>query len=594
MSRKTDWALPIIVVAILVPLGAWQHLSFSWDVGEFAFFKNAYDEDSYALFPYLSHATRLDRVLSTFLLHIIRTVAGGSFDAVFIVADTILPAMAFVATYYLTAQLFRTTEARACWALLILFAPDLLSLGSTTSLTASYFPLISFKGLFGQSGETLVPPIDTTYLNILRTFEPQLAYVVGFTFAALLIRFTLNRNAFATKRSVLLLAAIQCLLLITYSLVGYPLILLELYAALILLAAGFYTRAFILTAFFGISLAIIVTAASITLQDKGFVFASRMPSVSTGTIGSGLLSILVLIALWARGFNDRALWLALGFSGMPALLMNQQILTGVMVSAKDWERYINHPMLAIGAAIVCSFFASTRPSEIDGASKPARTPRIVATFAASAILFFVYDSAQKTIEGWTSINVDSLAMTRAIDAASDQISPNAVLVLDAPSLAPLIAVRRGGKRGFLIDYTDVFLDFIPAFDMTNFKITEHGFRMFTYWRLSGLSPMDAERQLRSEATSGAGFYSAFFFSICDYWYPCSDNRAIKTPLIEKLIDVVIDRYRQFLCQYTLKTGTRYLLVTTAADLGRFGLNFNSIPIACSMAGNVKACVFPQN
>jgi hypothetical protein len=582
------------VVTFLVYLGAWQHLSFSWHVGEFAFFKNAYDEDSYALFPYLLHTTRLDRALSTLLLHVIRTATGGTFDAVFIIADTLLPAMAFCASYCLTAQLFRTIEMRVFWALLIVFAPDLFSLGSSTSLTSVFFPLAWFKSLFGALGETLVPPIDTSYLNILRTFEPQLAYVVGFTFAALLIRFTLGKETIPTRGSVMALTVVQCLLLTTYSPVGYPLILLELYAASILLVVGLRRRALILMLLFGISLLIVMFAASLTLTSQNFVFASRMPSISTGTIGSVLLSSVILTALWVRNLNDRTLWVAFGFAGMPALLMNQQVLSGLMVSTKDWERYINHPLLVIGAAIFCSSFAATRHfGIIGGAPGTARGLKIAAIIATSAILFFAFNSAQKTVAGWTSINVDSLAMARAIDAGSNQITPNVFLVLDTPSLAPLIAVRRGGKRGFLIDYTDVFLDLVPTFDLANFKITEHGLRMFTYWRLSGISPSEAERQLRKETASRAGFYSAFFFNICDYWYPCTDNRAVKTALIGKLIGLVIDRYRRFLSQPSLESGTRYFLVTTAASLGDFKPSFNSTPISCGAAENVKACVFSQ-
>lgn len=281
-------------------------------------------------------------------------------------------------------------------------------------------------------------------------------------------------------------------------------------------------------------------------------------------------------------------WVALGFSGMPALLMNQQILTGLMVSTRDWERYINHPLLAIGAAIFCGTFAATRSF-----GYVQKSYRIAAVIAAATILLFVFDSGRRTSAGWTSINVNSLAMARAIDAASDQLAPHVVLVLAEPSLAPLIAVRRGGKRGYLIDYTDVFLDLVPTSDLTDFKITEHGVRMYTYWKLSGTSPADVEQLLREEAATRAGYYSAFFFNICDYWYPCSDNRAVKTHLIEQLIGVVVDRYRQLLSKPLAEATTHYLLVTTEKDLGCFKSNFNPTPIASAAAADVRAYVFRQ-
>ncbi|WP_319797368.1 hypothetical protein [Nitrobacter sp.] len=569
-------------MTFLVLLGAWQHLYFSWHVGEIVFFKNAYDEDSYALFSFLQTSVRLDRMLSTLLIKAIRATAGGSFDAGFIIADTILPALAFLASYFLTTRLFRKVEIRVFWALIILFAPDLFSLGNSLSITSDFLPLTSFKSLFGALGETLVPPIDTSYLNIFRTFEPQLAYVVGFTFAALLIRFTLG-EAF-TWSKVGFLAAAQFLLLLSYSIIGYPLLLLELYAALILLVVGSARKGFILVSLFVISLVIVVLSASVTLNNQNLTFSSRLPTISTSVLGSVLLCLLILLSLWRRKFEDRTLWLALGIAGMPLLLMNQQIVTGLMVSTKEWERYINHPLLAIGFAVFWSSFSAKQSN---------KWSRHAAIIASGAILVFAFDTSRRQLGAWMSTNTDSLAMARAINVASSRLSPNVRLILANPSLAPLIAVRRGGKRGFLVDYTDVFLDPVPSFDLTNFKVLEYGFRVFEYWKLSGTTPIDAERLLRKEAAGRTGYYSAFFFNICDYWYPCSDNRAVKTELIQQLIAVVINRYREFLSSATPEPSTRYLLVTTERDPGSFHHSFNPIPVASGSAGDTKAYVFEQ-
>lgn len=582
MLRRPDWRLPTVVMTFLVLLGAWQHLNFSWNVGEVVFFKNSYDEDSYALFSFLQDSARLDRILSTLLIKAIRVTAGGSFDAGFIIADTILPALAFLASYFLTACLFRRVEIRVLWALVILFAPDLFSLGNSLSITSYFLPLASFKSLFGALHETLVPPIDTSYLNIFRSFEPQLAYVVGFTFAALLIRFTLH-DAF-TWTKVGLLAAVQCLLLLSYSIIGYPLLLLELYAASNLLVVGSARKGFILVSLFVISVVIVVFSASVTLNNQNLTFSSRLPTISTSVLGSTLLCLLILLWLWRRKFEVRTLWLALGIAGMPLLLMNQQIVTGLMVSTKEWERYINHPLLVIGFAVFWSSFSAKQSNKW---SRPA------AIIASGAILVFAFDTSRRQLGAWTSLNTDSMAMARAIDAVSNRLSPNVRLILDNPSLAPLIAVRREGKKGFLVDYTDVFLHPVPSLDLTNFKVREYGFRVFEYWKLSGTTPIDAEGLLQKEAAGRSGFYSAFFFNICDFWYPCSDNRAVKTELIQQLISVVIDRYREFLSSAVLEPNMRYLLVATEKNLGSFKRSFNPIPVASGLAGDTRAYVFEQ-
>ncbi len=274
--RQIDWLLPCLVALALVGIGAWQHVGFSMEAGELAFFKNAYDEDTYALFTVLSDQIRLDRLLSAWLTLGFRNWTG-DYDLAYVLADALLPAAAFVSCWYLVGRLYRTAEYMVFWALLILFSPDLFSLGSAASPTARLYAFSSFKALFGDMASVLVPPIETSYLNILRSFEPQLAYVAGFLFVGLLLRVVLTETGRTRWGVLVLLGLSHCLVLVTYSIVNYPLLALEFYAALILFVAGSRLAASVLLAYFLISMAVVAYSASLVLDGPNLVVASHLP-----------------------------------------------------------------------------------------------------------------------------------------------------------------------------------------------------------------------------------------------------------------------------------------------------------------------------
>jgi hypothetical protein len=587
--RQIDWLLPCLVALALIGIGVWLHIGFSLEAGELVFFKNAYDEDTYALFTVLSDQIRLDRLLSAWLTVAFRNWTGG-YDLAFVLADAFLPAAAFVSCWYLVGRLYRAAEYRVFWALLILFSPDLFSLGSAASPTARLYAFSSFKAIFGDLGSVLVPPIETSYLNILRSFEPQLAYVAGFLFVGLLVRVVLTETGRPHWGALVSLGLAHCLILVTYSIVSYPLLALEFYAALILFVAGSLIAASVLLAYFLVSLAIVVYSASLVLDGPNLVVASHLPSIGTSTIGAVGLCLVIAFTLVKYWFSGRRLWLALGFAGLPVVLINQQVITGVMVSNKDWERYINHPLLLIGAAI---FFSDPYFRTINPQPAVRLSLRVVSALLVLGMLIFAVDGTLKTRDYWISLNDKSLAIARAIEARPDLLGGDTQLLLDETSLAPLVAIRNGSRLNFLIDYTNVFTNWIPSSTEASYRVPKTGVEMFEYWRLSAKTPEAVEELLRSEAQSRAGFYSGFFFNLCDYWYPCTDNRAVKSELIQVLIGKVVEAYEAYLSDHTDGGEEHYLLITTTPVPGPFDRNFSPVPVASASAGQAVAYVFEQ-
>jgi hypothetical protein len=143
---------------LLVVLGAWQHVYFSRSVGELAFFKNGYDEDTYFLVPFGLAGWRLDRLLSGAIATSLIALFKGSYSSALITFDTIFPPAIFAATYFAGGALFRDKLARTLFALVLMFSSDLFSLGSAASYPGPMLTLTRFAHIVG---EARVPPIET-------------------------------------------------------------------------------------------------------------------------------------------------------------------------------------------------------------------------------------------------------------------------------------------------------------------------------------------------------------------------------------------------------------------------------------------------
>jgi hypothetical protein len=566
-------AVGVIVLTMLL-LGAWQHLQFSLRVGELAWFKNAYDEDTYILLANGLSAPRLDRFLSDGIARLFLSTLGGSPAAALVAFDLVFPPLIFLAAYFVASRLFKNLGPRILFSLLLMFGGDLFSLGNSASYMTSIVSLQDFKAVIDLFGQNLVPPIETSYLNIVRSPEPQVVYVVGFLFAGLLIEIVRSGGRGIRPAIWLVFAATQFLLTLSYSFVSLPLLMVEAFAVFVLLARRSFRAAALLAVLCALSIAAMAIAyAGVDAEGSRF-FASRLPSISTAVLGACVVLGVAVVQLWKRGFADRVLWLVVGFAGLPIALMNQQLLTGVMISTRDWERYINHPAMMIGLGILLS-----RLETVEGGTMLKRAHRWAAPLAAALSLIIALSLNQST-SFWHAPNARTLAMTKAIEAAPNELD-GWTLVLEEPGLAPSLAVRRGGRRDALIDYTDVVLDWIPSSEHAEFRLTRHGEALFEYWRLLGLSNTEAANILQTEVDARGGYYSAFFFNICDYWYPCTDNRAVRTDEITALLPEVIASYERYRGQPPERLGgRRYAFVTTGTTATRLNEEiFDPAPVS---------------
>ena len=455
-----------------------------------------------------------------------------SYNITLMVLDTLLPPLIFLAAYYAGAALFAKFSTRSLFALVLIFATDLFSLGRVASYPGPFPTLNQFKALVGDA---FVPPLETSYLGLYRSPEPQVSYVIGFLFIGLILRIVL-RDAKTTQREVVKLSIVQMSLMLCYALVSYPLVFVEGLAAIILLISGRRQDAIILgVLFFGSIIAAFAFGWMTVGSSAGLLFSSRLPVVTVGVILAFALTIVFLYLLLRSGRADRWLMTGLAFSGMPLALTNQQLLTGLMVSAREWERYVDLPFVVVAAGILVSHARWRLSWQIPAVA-----------LGTVVVVGFVLASSIRTYKLWLSDNLKTLAITRAVAAADKNLTDDTLLVFDEPEYAPLVEARLGRPLHALLNYTDVFKSPIPS--TPGFSPTLLADALFEYSKQTAVTPAAAMEILQHEARQRAGFYSGFIFNVCEYWYPCTDGRAVKTEKIVATLPSVVMSYTNFLAK----------------------------------------------
>lgn len=564
-------------------LALWPHAMLSTQVGEVAFFKNGFDEDTYALYPFGIGAVRLDRLLSGSIIHALTMAMAGSRNLAMIAIDVIAMPAAFLSAYFLSTRFFASNSARLLFALTLVFSSDLLTLGNTAVYAGPFPTLGQFRALFGAAGEFLVPPIDTSYLGLVRSPEPQIAYCVAFLFVAVLLRFAFEGTQSIDWRTAGLLALLTALLTTSYALVGYPLLAIHGFTVIVLAAMRSWGKAaFLGLLFVTVFAALLLATLKVVGGPTGAVFANRLPTITMSLIISVPVLAAIVASLVRRRLQNPRLWLAFAFAGMPIALTNQQLLSGVMVSTRDWERNITMPLLLIGAALWIGEVAI----RVGRSREPWPSVRVGAT----AVLAIAIAVACVRSYGWfLPDNLTSIALARAMEAGNSYVGNDVIAVMDQPGLAPLVRLRMDPAPRILLDYTETFAAPIPHSTEAGFVATPHSQSLFEYWRETGVDPAVASKLLFDEARGRAGYYSGFLFNVCEYWYPCTDNRAVATEEVERQIPSIIVAYEDYLANPPERyKGARFVLLTTEAAGVSRSPRFLPMPTTVGRAGDVSA------
>jgi hypothetical protein len=556
-ALERDWVLALALATIVATLGVLPHLWFGMAAGELGWFKSAYDEDTYARLL-LSGQIRVDRGVSFVALNALYILSGGRLDAAMILADAIFPFLAALAAFTLATRLVEGARARVFVVLLLLFGQESLSFGcgAVTSADAPW-SLAALRAAAAERYPGLIPDYYTSYFSLFRTPEPQVTLVLLFLHLTSLVDLLRRAGGQGAGRALAYLAVSHAVLPWSYAFVAAPLVALEAGLALLLLVGprrreGLRLAAAILpyAAVWGLrALAAAWTPGTFPSATR-HVFRSSAP-ILTPSIAYGCLLLVGYAAttLFARrasrSLSGAALLAPVCFA-LPALLLNQQMASGFMLSTRDFERYGVYPFLVVGGAVLSTRLAGPAAG---------RWARPLIPLLTLVVLAVVVLGQFRVIGAFREANEASLSMARAARAAGD--GPPSRILIEEAAMAPLLATRLFNFRGadgsrpvtFVVDYTDISRLMLPRFGssvpLERASAEFHEGRVFERFARLGFSPAAVRAVLEKEGAeieTGRTFFLHFLFPLSEVWYPLTDGRMTRKQAVLEALDGVVDRY----------------------------------------------------
>jgi hypothetical protein len=553
-----SWPFAALLALFVAVLGVLPHLRFSLLIGEPAFFVSAYDEPAYALWafegggPFLPH-----RWLSSLVLVALSRLGGGGWGIALVLADVLFPAFCALLAWRLAGYVTRRRLLRLVLALGLLFAQELFSLGCWTiwkvqdplgvpTPASVSLDARQLRALAPQWLAALWPDYGAPFLTLFRTPEPQLSLVLLYGLLAILLE--LGDDSLAPRHRRALLAAgltANLLLVGTYFFTASALVAVEAAYGLALAAWGrrdLARRVGALGAIGAVSTLAGVLAFHSGTTAQGYSFSSRLPVVTPSTLAAaaGLLS---LVALRRRPDTAGAgLPLAAACFGAVLLLTNQQLVTGRMISTRDWERWIDYRLAFLGAALVGAWLLRRSRVRLEALYAVAGAGLL----ATGLILVRVQDRVFE--EEFLVTNLKSVALARAVRAVEAGGIRDARVLLEDPGLDLILEARLERRVRHLLDVAPVFerpIDPLQQKDGRWGRRSPFAREAFEYLARRPRAPGAVERLLRAEA-EGGGTFLRFFFDPRDFWNVFTDGRRARPAEVSAEVPGIRADYEAYL------------------------------------------------
>lgn len=527
------------VLVLVAVLGIAPHLWFSVLVGEPTYFKYAFDEDHYASLIAQGEHPTFYRLASSLLMRALIDVSGSVTHALML-ADLLLPPVALLAAWCVARSLFADNRARAVFALGLVFSFDLLSFSnsSVVGVQTTHWP-----SLF-HAPAWLIPNSEQSFLSLYRTPEPQVALPLFLFGQACLIRLLCLRPDATTGRWLPASGLLVASALLPFS---YVMFAVAHFASLAVAASslafarhGRRESLMVFTALCvggGVLMFLVLSADG--PQGGGLLFPSRLPVVAA----SSVLAV-ILVALWSwqwarhRDLRPLAVY-GLACAAFPLLIMNQQVVSGWMIGAKEWERTVNFPLIvmSVGVLLYCSRFS-------------------IRTWVAALVLpgclglmsVILVLATMDTFDAWRDLNLRSVATAALIDETPDLVDGASVVLEDA-GMAGLVALRTVKHPRYVAAFTPLFLNPVSNVGVRSveqhFAGNPHVGRLFEYLYRTETAPDAFIALLTRQAKNLGGFHIAFLFSFLDHWGPASDTRVVRRDVLLQGIPVARRMYEDY-------------------------------------------------
>lgn len=536
-------ATTVAVVGLLLFNPVWTTLRFSGLFGEFLSMQLAYDEPYYfwQLQQEIEQGT-LDinyRLLSK-LPGAVLLWAGASYDVMLTMYGLLMPLLAFAGAVFLAGTWERWSLGRLIWALLILFSFDFLS-GSSRIIDYEP-PAVWLADLVGNPA--LLKPDVLSFFLVHRRPEPQASWIAVFFYWAILLRAFLDG-----RRSTYLVAcATTPLLVFTYVNIAAAAILV--FAALSVCSIVLFKRPIVVP--FALSMAA-ATATCILLYGIGttssvaarMTFHTHMPMLRPSVALALCGLVWAGVAMRRTGIQPPAVAAAVFFA-VPAIVLNQQIVTGLAVMPQNWEVYIDYACIAVGGGLMSGGFLSSFERHRDWR-------QFLPVGLLFLIGFVVVQGAWRNEADWKLDNVRSVLFRDVLAQARARVGTVDAVILPHFFDESLFLTRVPAGTVVLGGYNTMLSKPVPtwandqSFDDHARAASTHFASGFEVLFRSGITPQQLETNMREEMKTGDCWLgSIYFFAQSDCW-PNLQNYT--SPAIRRLpsaVPAVVDLYRRYL------------------------------------------------
>lgn len=519
------------LVSAIVFIGIVPHILFSAIHGEFLHFLGAWDEDFYGLSAVeagIGYAHHPSRFLSGLSLSALYTFFGGSIDGMYIVFDALLPAACILAAYYLAGSLFENKVERSLAALFLILGAEGLSV-SNLVLPPWIANVPTLIQLVPENWQFLFADNRYTFLYLFRSPEPQ--FSTAFLFLALGAMIRVSESAKNPKSVWGALFATALVAPVLYGPVWIAILVAAFSLPLLTLLTGnisHLARMGFVASLYGAS-----TLAWSLYQGEVItspVFESRWPLISMSVLLSVGLCIFIFRERQSFDWSRNLPWLALACAAFPALILNQQVLTGQMIMAQVWEKSVTHYFLALGLVILIAALPAVGSSRLRTTLRRIRPSyALIAGIAIMGVGQAIGSASRFPLNETSVLQRDAYFALQEKLAEKDRVAP---IVMPSPHTA-LFLTRAGHATPTLGGYAAM--------------IAGDRDQAFRWLSRRGVTPEELAANLRSSVESKSAYpWLMMFYTPMQSWELFSNGRATEFEMILADIPSLIVEYRAWL------------------------------------------------
>ncbi len=510
-------ALAVTALALLVAVVAlWPQWLYASLLGRPELFVYSADEDLYAGALLVRDQLVHHRLLSEWVIRGLAAIAGTPVRGA-LLADALLPLLATVACYVAVRSLVATVLARCAATLGVLFANDLLSTGT--------FPLWDraigrqLRDFAGPHGAELLAVANTYSSQLFRTPDPQASFVVMFLFLALVARLVLAQEAPSRRATALLF--LGTLLVTTVQ----PQVVVIVFALVFWLGVLLLPRDRTLGRLFLASWALgtVVWIARLLLLSttyQSMVFESRLPILSPAVLLAAVGLVVVLVRSRTAAWPPLAL--AAAFFLAVLSVLQQQVVTGRMMTVAPWENSTNYTFIALGALVLARRGVGAAPT---GAALPVL--RVAAVGAGILVLGLVWRMQHETFERARGRNLTIDSFVGLLEDLDPEVVEGSALVYDPPLAAQYAVMKANRDLDLVLSYHErLFLprDFLGGAPWRLEGALESSRIAFEYFFRLGWSAQEVHDLLVDQLERGSSYFPAYFFHVLETNYVHSNWR----------------------------------------------------------------------